>query len=65
MPTLTTRPRYRFCWWCSLQLRANFHRLMLSTDQPASTPVIVHVDCAEEMSGDGWVDACQSEERAA
>lgn len=56
MRTLTSRPKYRFCWWCSLQLRANHHRLMASPDQPAAAPVIVHSDCADEMVAEGWSD---------
>jgi hypothetical protein len=63
--TLTTRPRYRFCWWCSLRLRANFHRLMQSSEQPAAAPVIVHADCADDMVAEGWLDVTNNEQRAA
>jgi len=55
MPVLKTRPRYRFCWWCSNKLRGNQHMIMRATREPDSgaTNVIVHAACAEEMERDG------------
>ena len=37
------RPRYRFCWWCSRQLQANYHREI----EVDGHKVIVHADCAK------------------
>ena len=43
-------PRYRFCWWCNRQLRANFYRAMRPTDDPDDfDAVIVHARCAAIM----------------
>jgi hypothetical protein len=51
------KPRYRFCWWCSNQLRGRHHRKLRATTALANPePVIVHHDCADEMLIDGgWV----------
>jgi len=37
------KPRYRFCWACSRQLRGAFHRVCLVDGHE----VIVHAHCAE------------------
>ena len=54
MATLKTRPRYRFCWWCSRQLRGSSHRIMRGPG--SETGVIVHCDCADEMRTEGWAE---------
>ncbi len=54
MTTLKTRPRYRFCWWCSRQLRGSSHRIMRGPGGEAG--VIVHCDCADEMRAEGWAE---------
>ncbi len=54
MTTQKTRPRYRFCWWCSRQLRGSSHRIMRGTGGEAG--VIVHCDCAGEMRAEGWAE---------
>jgi hypothetical protein len=65
MSSLNTRPRYRFCWWCSLQLRGNFHRVMESGDHAANGNVLVHVSCGDEMLAEGWEDTNEKREHAA
>ena len=37
------KPRYRFCWVCSRQLRGNFHRVCLVNGHE----VITHANCAD------------------
>ena len=37
------KPKYRFCWVCSRQLQANFHRVAVVDGHE----VVVHADCAE------------------
>lgn len=57
MPVLKTRPRYRFCWWCSNKLRGNQHMIMRASAEAASgaANVIAHAACAEEMEREeGW-----------
>lgn len=54
MTTLKTRPKYRFCWWCSRQLRGSSHRIMRGPG--GETGVIVHCDCAHEMRAEGWTE---------
>ena len=51
-------PRYRTCWWCNRQLRANFYRAMRPTDDPDDfDPVIVHARCAAIMEREGMWEA--------
>ena len=45
------RPRYLFCWWCSLRLRGRSHWIMSTQGQ---APVSVHRCCSEEMVLEGW-----------
>ena len=56
------RPRYRFCWWCSRQLRGRMHLNVRSTDMPMNVaPVIVHIQCAESMRDEGgWEEVVQA-----
>ena len=48
------RPRYFFCWWCSLRLRGRSHWIMSMDGQ---APVSVHRECSEEMKLEGWGSA--------
>jgi hypothetical protein len=53
----TPKPRYRFCWWCSRQLRGRHHLILRATSALANTePVIVHHGCADEMLHEGGWD---------
>lgn len=59
MAAANARPKYRFCWWCSRQLRGRSHQTMCATAGTSKVaPVIVHFECAEEMGGEGgWQGA--------
>jgi len=39
-----SKPKYRFCWVCSRQLQANFHRVAIVDGHE----VIVHAACARQ-----------------
>jgi hypothetical protein len=57
---LRTRPKYRFCWWCSKQLWGNSHQVMRSRDSVNGVreEVSVHRCCAESMQREGgWEEA--------
>ncbi|HTR50279.1 MAG TPA: hypothetical protein VMJ10_06195 [Kofleriaceae bacterium] len=55
--TKTPKPRYRFCWSCSRQLRGRHHKILRATTALANPePVIVHHECANEMLDDGGWD---------
>ena len=57
-------PRYRTCWWCNRQIRANFHRAMRSTHDPDDfDPVIVHASCAADMEREGGFEVAHDPTR--
>jgi hypothetical protein len=45
------KPKYRFCWVCSRQLHANFHRVVIvNQGTSAEFETVVHASCAKGLT---------------